>query len=29
MTSYIDEFASKRKNSGYYERLLQEVEEFN
>ena len=29
MTSYIDEFASKRKPSGYYERLLQEVEEFN
>jgi aspartyl-tRNA(Asn)/glutamyl-tRNA(Gln) amidotransferase subunit A len=29
MTSYIDEFASKRKSLGYYERLLQEVEEFN
>ena len=29
MTSYIEEFASKKKSLGYYERLLQEVEEFN
>jgi aspartyl-tRNA(Asn)/glutamyl-tRNA(Gln) amidotransferase subunit A len=29
MTSYIEEFASKRRQPGYYERLLQEVEEFN
>jgi len=29
MTSYIDEFASRRKPSDYYERLLQEVGEFN
>ena len=29
MTSYIEEFASKKKPLGYYEGLLQEVEEFN
>src|SRR5271157_482113 len=29
MTSYIDEFASRKKPLGYYEGLLQELEEFN
>lgn len=29
MTSYIREFASKKPSLGYYERLLQELEEFN